>query len=75
MSPSIHRLPYVKGRTGLGRTSIYNGIKAGTFPAPIHIGPRAVGWLESEITSWIEQCICGDRARLPVASVARGGSK
>ncbi len=55
MSPTIQRLPLVKFRTGLGRTSIYNGVKARTFPAPIQLGLRAVGWLESDITEWIEQ--------------------
>jgi prophage regulatory protein len=50
----ILRLPHVKGCCGLGRSSIYAGVKNGTFPAPISLGERAVGWLESEIMTWIE---------------------
>ena len=54
MTSFILRLPQVKARTGKGRTSIYNGVKNGTFPAPIALGPRSVGWLDSSITDWIE---------------------
>jgi prophage regulatory protein len=50
----ILRLPEVMFRTGLGRTSIYDGMKAGTFVKSVHIGPRAVGWRESAIAAWIE---------------------
>lgn len=51
---SILRLPRVIERTGKCRTAIYAGIKNGTFPPPISLGERAVGWLESEINDWIE---------------------
>jgi prophage regulatory protein len=40
--------------TGLGRSSIYKGIKDGTFPAPIVLGRRAVGWIDGTISEWIE---------------------
>ena len=53
MSQSILRLPQVKARTGISRSSIYAAIKKGTFPAPISLGVRAVGWLDSSITEWI----------------------
>ena len=39
--------------TGLSRTSIYKQIHAGTFPAQIRIGVRAVAWLESDVECWI----------------------
>lgn len=52
--PRILRLPKVLARTGLGRSAAYEGIKAGTFPAPVHLTARAVGWIESEINAWIE---------------------
>ena len=53
----LERLPEVKGRTGKGRTSIYNGIKNGTFPKPIRIGDRSVAWDSFAIDKWIEQKI------------------
>ena len=57
MYQTVLRLALVKQRTGLSRSSIYNGIKQGTFPAQISLGPRAVGWLESGIDDWIESRI------------------
>ncbi len=47
------RLPDVKNRTGLSRSSIYAKVKQGIFPKYINLGPRSVGWLESEINEWI----------------------
>jgi len=49
----IVRLDAVKVQTGLGRSAIYAKIAKGEFPRPIKLGPRAVGWLESEIQEWI----------------------
>jgi prophage regulatory protein len=53
MADSILRLPTVKTRTGLSRSSIYLGISQGTFPKPVRLGRRAVGWLEQEIQAWL----------------------
>ena len=53
MNAKILRLPAVKARTGLSRSSIYSRISEGTFVRPLKIGPRSVGWLESEIDAWI----------------------
>lgn len=54
MAESILRLKEVQARTGLSRSTLYERIKAGTFPQPISLGIRAVGFLESEINNWIE---------------------
>jgi prophage regulatory protein len=51
----ILRLPLVKDRTGLSRSSIYDKIPRGEFPRQIKLGPRAVGWRESDIETWIEE--------------------
>jgi hypothetical protein len=32
-------------------TTLYRGIKAGRFPAPIRIGPGSVRWLRSELVA------------------------
>lgn len=55
MTQIILRLSAVKNRTGLGRSTIYKKVSNGTFPKPISIGKRAVGWLESDIENWITQ--------------------
>lgn len=53
----ILRRKQVEARTGLSRSTLYAYIKAGTFPASISIGARAVGWLEPEVDAWVENCI------------------
>jgi len=62
MSYNILRLPAVKDRTGLSRSSIYLRISNNEFPAPISLGGRAVGWLESEINDWLDEKITESRA-------------
>lgn len=57
MLNTILRLPTVKARTGLSRSTIYLRVAAGDFPKPISLGARAVGWLESEVDKWIAQRI------------------
>jgi prophage regulatory protein len=57
----IIRLPQVKDLTGLGRSSIYLGIKEGRFPRHINLGGRSVGWLESEIRQWIADRVNASR--------------
>lgn len=59
------RLPEVKRRTGLSRSSIYLRIKTGDFPAPIKLGGRAVGWVEEEITAWARDRVLESRPNSP----------
>jgi len=42
----------VESATGLRRSSLYERVAAGTFPKPIPLGGRAVGWIEAEIITW-----------------------
>lgn len=57
------RLPEMLARTGLSRTRAYEAIRAGNFPAPVKIGPRAVGWVAEEIDCWIsERVACRESA-------------
>nr|WP_082919576.1 AlpA family phage regulatory protein [Sphingobium sp. EP60837] len=46
------RLPDVMRRTGLKRSTLYNKIAAGTFPAQIHISWNCAGWREEEVDAW-----------------------
>ena len=46
------RLPAVIDLVGIKRTVIYERIKAGTFPKPVQIGPRAVAWDQEELVKW-----------------------
>lgn len=49
----ILRLPDVIQQTGLSRASIYRQMSAHEFPGQVRLGPRAVGWRESEIETWL----------------------
>ena len=59
----ILRRNQVEDRTGLSRSTIYLRIQEGTFPRPISLGARAVGWLEHEIEAWLVACIENRDAR------------
>lgn len=54
MASTILRLPTVRARTGLSRSTIYMRVADGNFPKPVNLGARAVGWLEAEIDAWLE---------------------
>ena len=65
MAQTILRLPDVKARTGLSRSTIYLKIAEGTFPEPISLGARSVGWVESEVAAWIARRIEQSRGTRP----------
>lgn len=71
MSSMILRLPAVKTRTGLSRSTIYLRVAEGRFPKPISLGARAVGWVEAEVEAWVAGQIeqsrrtPGERLRAP----------
>ena len=59
MSDQIHaplailRRKHVESATGLARSTIYERIKQGTFPAPVKLGARSVGWRCGDIDVWL----------------------
>jgi len=57
MGKTLLRLPRVIERTGLSRSTIYLKVSKNLFPHPVSLGPRAVGWLESEIDDWVDNQI------------------
>lgn len=57
----ILRRKQVEARIGLSRSTIYDGINAGTFPKPISLGTQSVGWIEAEIDQWIRERIAVSR--------------
>ena len=72
MQPTILRLPLVKARTGLSRSSIYKRISDGCFPRPVSLGGRAVGWIEVEIDDWLNHQI--EASRKPAEVQERQGT-
>ena len=63
MTEKILRLPEVQKRTGLSRSTLYTKIKQGSFPKPISLGVRAVGFVEAEISDWIDRRIAASRGQ------------
>ena len=57
----ILRFHQVQARTGLSRSTIYRRLAGGSFPKPLSLGARAVGWIESEVDEWIRQRIVASR--------------
>jgi len=56
------RLPEVKAITGLSKTSLYALIRDRSFPAPVRLGPRAVGWVRSEVRQWAVKRVHASRS-------------
>lgn len=59
---TILRRGQVEARTGLSRSTIYSRLKPNpkrpgdfdpTFPKPVQLGAKSVGWVESEIEAWL----------------------
>ena len=51
------RLPDVMEQVVYKKSTIYEMIKEGTFPAPVHLGPRLTAWVESEVQQWMQERI------------------
>jgi len=57
--PKIIRRSTIQARLPISTTAIYERIKLGTFPPNIHLGGRAVGWIESEVDAVMQAMISG----------------
>lgn len=58
---AVWRRPKVEEVTGIGRSTIYRGMADGTFPKSIKLGSRSVGWIRSEVLSWVDDRIKSSR--------------
>ena len=50
----IIRREEVSQLTGLARATIYKKVADGSFPPPIRLGTRSVGWRLSDIVGWLQ---------------------
>jgi prophage regulatory protein len=46
------RLPDVLQATGLARSTVYRMVAEHTFPAPVKLAKRAVGWRHDDVRQW-----------------------
>lgn len=49
----IYRLPALERAVGLSKSTIYQMIRSGTFPEPIKLAPKTVGWRVNEVEAWL----------------------
>jgi prophage regulatory protein len=68
---TILRMKQVQARTGLSRSAIYRRLRRDpkypdsydpTFPRPVSLGAKAVGWIESELDAWLAAQVKKSRA-------------
>jgi prophage regulatory protein len=52
--PTYYRMNRLTEEFGIGRSTVYEWIKAGLFPAPVKLGPKAVGFRAEDIHAWID---------------------
>jgi prophage regulatory protein len=54
MQSRLIRSKEVQAITGLPKSSLHNMARAGSFPAPLKLGARAVAWREADVQAWVE---------------------
>ena len=61
-APRILRRKQLEARIGLSRSTIYAKLRMNpkrpadydpTFPKPVAVGAKAVGWIEAEVDEWL----------------------
>ena len=60
-SDRILRLPQLKTKTGHAGSTIWKYVQNGLLPPPVRVGPRHVGWIESEIDAVIAAQVFASR--------------
>jgi prophage regulatory protein len=53
MKNNIIRMPQTVQKTGLSRSTIYLLEARGDFPKKINLSPRTMGFMESEVDTWL----------------------
>jgi len=71
MAVTILRRKQLEAKTKLSRSTIYGKMSRNpdrpndfdpTFPKPVSLGARAVGWIEAEVDAWLQAQIDKTRA-------------
>ncbi len=66
IEPLLVRVEEAARILSLSRSTIYDRISKGTFPAPVSLGVNVVGWPASAVNAWVQQMISdGGKARSP----------
>ncbi len=62
----IIRKPELLTRLGLSDATIWRLEKSGKFPGRLRLGGHACGWLESEITGWLQKKADGRSSKMEI---------
>jgi predicted DNA-binding transcriptional regulator AlpA len=60
-SIGFYRLPAVLTKIPVSRSSWWQGIKDGRYPAGVKIGPRTTAWLQSDIEELCSRLSGGEK--------------
>lgn len=55
MVSKILRCNEVEEHIGVCKATLYRWIRKGSFPRPLKLGPRAVGWRREDIERWLNE--------------------
>ncbi|MEK6382685.1 MAG: AlpA family phage regulatory protein [Burkholderia gladioli] len=47
-------MPALLERIGLSESEVRRRIKSGTFPRPVKLGPRAIGFVVADVDAWLD---------------------
>ena len=50
----ILRMKEVCSELGVSRASVYRLLQSGSFPKPLKLGKRAIGWERDHIQQWVK---------------------
>lgn len=67
-STRILRKPEVLSMLGVSHMWLERAWRVGRFPKPVHISPRCVGWLSTEVEEWLQARAAERDARPPAAN-------
>jgi prophage regulatory protein len=60
------RLNSVVEKVGLSRPTIWKRVADGTFPPPVPVGERAVGWFQHEVDALLQATAISSRKHIPL---------
>lgn len=52
----LYHIKTVVNKTSLSKSTIYRLVKESSFPRPVQISARRVGWRQSDIDAFIANC-------------------
>jgi prophage regulatory protein len=59
------RIDKVLEETGLSKSTVYDLMKKGEFPAAIQLSAKAIGWSDTDVRTWQEDRVKASRPAAP----------